>query len=48
MDGNETEKLDDYVASVFKLMFFVGRNKDGVARYKRSFVIFADYKAVAF
>jgi hypothetical protein len=48
MDGNEAKKLDGFFAGVFELMFFVGRDKNGVASSERSFVVFANHKAFAF
>jgi hypothetical protein len=48
MGGNEAKKLDGFFAGVFELMFFAGRNKNGVASSERSFAVFANHKAFAF
>lgn len=48
MGGNDAEKLDQFFASVFELVFFVLRNENDVASSERSFNVFSNHKAFAF
>lgn len=48
MGGNDAKKLDRFFANIFKLMFFVLRNKNDVASTEGSYKILTNHKALAF